>query len=63
VSYQKGQRERFDFGDVVPLKQHDLKRTVQIVLSANTYFAVPDNASAKTSAFVSAGSDGIAANK
>jgi hypothetical protein len=45
VSYRKGQRERFEFGDVVLLKQHDLQRTVHIVRSANTYMLVPDGAS------------------
>src|SRR5687767_850708 len=44
VTYQKGVRERFEFGDVVVLKQHDLKRTVQIMRTANTYMLVPDGA-------------------
>ena len=42
VSYRKGDRERFEFGDVVLLRQHDLKRTVQIMKAANTYMVVPD---------------------
>jgi len=45
VTYQKGARERFEFGDTVVLKQHDLKRTVQIIRAANTYMLVPDGAS------------------
>lgn len=42
VTYRKGERERFEFGDVVLLKQHDLKRTVQIMKAANSYIVVPD---------------------
>jgi len=42
VTYRKGARERFEFGDVVLLKQHDLKRTVQIMKAANSYMVVPD---------------------
>jgi hypothetical protein len=44
VTYRKGERERFEFGDVVLLKQHDLKRTVQIMKAANTYMVIPDGA-------------------
>src|SRR6266545_2672578 len=46
VTYRKGERERFEFGEVVLLKQHDLKRTVQIMRAANTYMVVPDGATA-----------------
>src|SRR4029077_10690491 len=46
VTYRKGERERFEFGEVVLLKQHDLKRTVQIMRAANTYMLVPDGAPA-----------------
>ena len=42
ITYRKGERERFEFGDVVLLKQHDLKRTVQIMKAANSYMVVPD---------------------
>src|SRR6188474_66168 len=44
VTYRKGERERFEFGEVVLLKQHDLKRTVQIMRAANSYMLVPDGA-------------------
>jgi hypothetical protein len=44
VTYRKGERERFEFGDVILLKQHDLKRTVQIMRAANMYMVVPDGA-------------------
>src|SRR5438046_9457693 len=38
VTYRKGARERFEFGgDVILLKQHELKRTVQIMLAANMF--------------------------
>jgi hypothetical protein len=42
VLYRKGERERYEFGDVVLLRQHDLKRTVQIMKAANTYMVIPD---------------------
>src|SRR5690242_2612225 len=35
VTYIKGQRERYEFQDMVLLKQHDQKRTVQISRAAN----------------------------
>ena len=44
VTYRKGQRERFEFGDVILLRQPDLKRTVQIMRAANTYMVVADGA-------------------
>jgi len=44
VSYQKGSRERYEFADMVLLKQHDLKRIVQISRGANTYLVVPEGA-------------------
>jgi hypothetical protein len=42
VTFVKGQRERFEFEDMVLLKQHDQKRTIQISRSANTYLVSPD---------------------
>src|ERR1041385_115819 len=42
VLYRKGEHERFEFGEVVLLRQHDLKRTVQIMKAANTYMVIPD---------------------
>jgi len=42
VTYIKGQRERFEFQDMVLLKQPDQKRTIQISKSANTYLVSPD---------------------
>ena len=44
VTYRKGPRERFEFGDVIVLRQPDLKRTVQIMRAANTYMLVADGA-------------------
>ncbi len=44
VTYRKGQRERFEFGEVIVIKQHDLKRTLQIMTAANSYMVVPDGA-------------------
>jgi len=46
VTYVKGQRQRFEFGDMVVLQQPDLQRTVQISKAANTYLVVPQNAPA-----------------
>ena len=42
VTYIKGERERFEFQDMVLLKQHDQKRTIQISKAANTYLVAPD---------------------
>jgi hypothetical protein len=42
VTYIKGARERFEFQDMVLLKQPDQKRTIQISKSANTYLVNPD---------------------
>ncbi len=42
VTFIKGERERFEFEDMVLLKQHDQKRTIQISKTANTYLVAPD---------------------
>jgi hypothetical protein len=42
VTYIKGARERFEFQDMVLLKQPDQKRTIQISKSANTYLVSPE---------------------
>ena len=42
VTYIKGERERFEFQDMILLKQRDQKRTVQISKTANTYLVAPD---------------------
>jgi len=42
VTYIKGPRERFEFQDTVLLKQHDQKRTIQVMRSANTYLVTAD---------------------
>ena len=42
VTYIKGERERFEFQDMVLLKQRDQKRTIQISKAANTYLVSPD---------------------
>src|SRR5262245_11541694 len=42
VTFIKGQRERFEFQDMVLLKQHDQKRIVQISRAANTYLVAPE---------------------
>jgi len=42
ATYIKGQRERFEFQDTILLKQHDQKRTIQIMRAANTFLVTPD---------------------
>jgi hypothetical protein len=42
VTFHKGLRQRFEFADMLLLKQNDLKRTVQISRAANSYLVVPD---------------------
>jgi hypothetical protein len=42
VTFIKGQRERYEFQDMVLLKQYDQKRTIQISRAANTYLVAPD---------------------
>jgi hypothetical protein len=41
VTYVSGARERYDLGSMILLRQHDLKRSVQISLDAKTYLIVP----------------------
>ncbi len=40
----RGSRERYELGDMILLRQHDLKRTVQISRASNTYLIAPDAA-------------------
>jgi hypothetical protein len=42
VTYIRGSRERYELGDMILLRQHDLKRSVQISKAANTYLISPD---------------------
>ena len=42
----RGNRERYELGDTILLKQHDLKRTVQISRASNTYLVSPEDAPA-----------------
>ena len=42
LTFVKGERERFEFQDMVLLKQHDQKRVVQISRAANTYLVAPE---------------------
>lgn len=44
ASFIKDQRERYELGDIVLIKQRDQKRNIQISRSANTYVIVPDDA-------------------
>lgn len=40
----RGNRERYELGDTILLKQHDQKRTVQISRASNTYLVSPEGA-------------------
>jgi hypothetical protein len=42
TSFIKDQRERYELGDVILIKQRDQKRTIQISRSANAYVINPD---------------------
>ncbi|HEX6163495.1 MAG TPA: hypothetical protein VFZ31_09025 [Vicinamibacterales bacterium] len=50
VSFVTDQRERYELGDIVLLKQRDQKRNVQFSRAANTYVIVADDAPAATAA-------------
>jgi hypothetical protein len=45
VTYLKGMRQRFEFGDTILIKQPDEKRTIQISIAAGSYVALPDGES------------------
>ena len=42
ASFVAGQRERYELGDIVLIKQRDQKRNIQISRVANTYVILPD---------------------
>ncbi len=42
VTYIRGNRERYEMTDNILIRQHDLKRSVQISRSSNTYLIMPD---------------------
>ena len=46
ATYIRGTRERYELGDMVLIRQHDLKQTVQISVAARTYLITPDAAAA-----------------
>ena len=46
TTYLRGSRERYELGDTILLRQHDLKQTVQISRAASTYLITPDVADA-----------------
>jgi hypothetical protein len=45
VTYLKGARQRFEFGDTILIKQLDEKRTMQISIAAGSYVVLPDGES------------------
>ena len=46
VTFITDQRERYELGDIVLIKQRDQKRNIQISRTANSYVILPDNAPA-----------------
>ena len=46
MTYIRGTRERYELGDMVLIRQHDLKQTVQISVAARTYLITPETAAA-----------------
>ncbi len=48
TTYIRGNRERYELGDMILLRQHDLKRSVQISRAANTYLIIPLAAAAES---------------
>ena len=46
LTYLRGNRERYEIGDMILLRQHDMKQTVQISRAAKTYLITPDTAPA-----------------
>jgi hypothetical protein len=50
TTYIQGNRERYELGDMILLKQHDQKRTIQISRGANTYLVNPEGMPAPAAA-------------
>jgi hypothetical protein len=48
-TYIQGNRERYEMGDMILLKQRDQKRTVQISTASNTYLVSPERTPAAAS--------------
>ena len=46
VTYIRETRERYELGDMVLIRQHDLKQTVQVSVAALTYLITPEAAAA-----------------
>jgi len=59
TTYLRGSRERYELGDMILLRQHDLKQTVQISRAANTYLIVPDAAAESAPAADTAKPSGV----
>ncbi|MBY0497458.1 MAG: hypothetical protein K2Y23_24915 [Cyanobacteria bacterium] len=54
VTFITSERERYELGDIVLIKQRDQKRNVQISRSASSYVIVPDSAPAPAAAAAAA---------
>ena len=59
-SYVREDRERYELGDTILIKQHDQKRVVQISLASNTYLVTPEGTPASaTDATPAAATPGV----
>ena len=55
ITFLRGNRERYELGDMILLRQHDLKQTVQISRGARTYLITPDAAASSSGAHKASG--------
>src|SRR5687767_2804433 len=55
MTYLRGNRERYELGDMILLRQHDLKQSVQISRGARTYLITPDAAASSSGAHKASG--------
>lgn len=46
ITYVRGNRERYELADMILIRQHDEKRTIQASRAANTYLVTPEEATA-----------------
>ena len=59
ASYVRDQRERYELGDTILIKQPDHKRVVQINVASNTYLVTPDGVAAMATESAPAAAAGV----
>jgi hypothetical protein len=59
TTYLRDNRERYELGDTILIKQRDQKRAVQINVASNTYLVTPDGATASASDAAAAPASGV----